>query len=524
MPREKKNTGIMDLVSIGRALSGTRSLSEMFRKILLVAQENASADGGSLYILNENRRTLEAVLVSNTVLGIEMVKDDFNPLFLEGVLSSPLDENESGHLNISAAACADKKTVYIRDLDGEDATGFDVDRVRSFDKEHGYKTKSILTVPLISPDAAPIGAVQLINPGAGEILSDDHVAFVEALAGQAGIILHNGILTAASDQLLNSVVEMVSTAIDEKSPHTAGHCMRVTDLFLMFAEEVSCVAEEPFGGFEMTELDRRELEMAGLLHDVGKIVTPQHVLDKETKLSCVTDRIKLIEERLNVARFSEENEALRRRIKSLGVDPDSDGECCSAAKAASDRARDDLDFLSKVNTGEIFMDADAEAKLNAIAERKLADGDPLLTQEEVLNLSIKRGTLNDEERKIIEGHVSSSIRLLESITWPNSLRRIPEYAGGHHERIDGAGYPNGLTGDQMSLPAKMLAIADRFESLTAPDRPYKKVMTLARALDIMDSMNENQEIDSGLYKLFRDRKIYMRYARRHIPEERIDCD
>ena len=262
----------------------------------------------------------------------------------------------------------------------------------------------------------------------------------------------------------------------------------------------------------------RELRMAAWLHDVGKITTPDHVVDKATKLEKVYDRIGEIKTRFEVLKRD-------RLLAACGGRENPPG----ANKAETERELDELDderrFLLQMNIGGEFTKDQMIERIRRIAQRQWkSDGEvrPLLTEDEVYNLSIRRGTLNDEEREIINNHAALTHKMLSKLPFPKKLRRISEYAGAHHEKLDGSGYPLGLKGDELSLQSRIIALADIFEALTAKDRPYKKGKTLGEALKIMEMMVKDHHIDANLYELFIREKIYMAYAAKELASQQID--
>jgi response regulator RpfG family c-di-GMP phosphodiesterase len=272
----------------------------------------------------------------------------------------------------------------------------------------------------------------------------------------------------------------------------------------------------------MNERDRHELLMAGLLHDCGKITTPVHVVDKATKLQTIFDRIALVEARLAALAAEERANALRRR--AAGDDASTVERELEAALAG---IGEDVEFLQRVNLGgEKMAEADAE-RVRRLAERTYVDArgqtQPLLTEEEVLNLTIPYGTLTKDEREIINNHIVATIRMLEALPWPRHLVNVPEYAGGHHERMDGKGYPRGLSRDQMSVQARTMGIADIFEALTARDRPYKLGKTLTESLQILGKMCVGGHVDPDLFDVFVRRKVYLQYAREFLEPGQIDA-
>jgi len=377
-----------------------------------------------------------------------------------------------------------------------------------------------------------IGVLQLINaqdPRNGEIVafsaSDQRLA--ESLASQAAIALTNRMLINQLEQLFESFINLINSAIDEKSPYTGGHCQRVPVLTMLLAEAVNETHEGPLSDFQMSEKDRYELKIAGLLHDCGKVTTPVHVVDKATKLETIFDRVHLIDTRLEVLKRDAELDFLKKKLSLL-----QQGKRMEAAeedKRLRDRLRqldEDLRFLHACNIGgERMRDEDIE-RVRRIARYRWRDvaghEADFLTEEEVKNLTIRAGTLTDEERKIINHHIVATIRMLEALPWPKHLTSVPEYAGGHHERMDGKGYPRGLTREQMSVQARCMGIADIFEALTAKDRPYKKGKTLSESLEILGRMKLNNHVDPDLFDVFVRRKVYLRYAEMFLDKEQID--
>ena len=526
---DRRGVGMLDnegrlreLINISRILGSNKSFPERFMEMVMALSEVADADGGSLYIYDNKVEKLKATVFYNKILGVNSTVETFDPLRIKGLVEVALrdDEGKVASETPTVACFVDKETVIVKDV----ATNhrFDFRNTRKFDEQNNYKTKSMIMLPLQAHDGRVVGVLQIINPGEA-CYARENRSFLRALGSQAGIALNNALLVNEAQDLLNALVNMVVVAIDQKSSHTAGHCIRVTELTMMFADALAEHKEGKFAGFSLTKEERRELYLAALLHDVGKVITPTHVLEKSTKLQYLNDRIGLLHERLRAWEHSQVYKILINKLEQAG-----EHKLLAEVQAEVD-ADEDIDFLHKVNTNEVQMDDGTLMRLEEIAARQFDENageeHTLIDSFDLENLKIKRGTLNNEERKIIEEHVSLSIKLLSSIPWPKNLERIVEYAGAHHENINGTGYPNKITGDMMSVPAKILGIADRFEGLSAPDRPYRKTkMTLSGALRILNFMRKDGEIDPDLLDFFLDQKIYMVYAKKHLPDELIDCD
>ncbi|MGZ5222759.1 MAG: HD-GYP domain-containing protein, partial [Burkholderiales bacterium] len=300
---------------------------------------------------------------------------------------------------------------------------------------------------------------------------------------------------------------------DDKSPYTGGHCERVPALTMMLAEAVNRCNTGPLRDFNMTDRDRYELKIAGLLHDCGKVTTPVHVVDKATKLQTIFDRIELIDTRFEVVK--------RDSQLALGLDS-------SAAKQQLLEIEDDRKFLRHSNIGvEAMKDADIARVKDIACKYRWRDPSGMernfLSEEEITNLTIRAGTLTKDERQIINHHIDVTIQMLEALPWPKHLSNVVEYAGGHHERMDGKGYPRGLTREQMSVQARCMGIADIFEALTARDRPYKKGKMLSEALTILGKFKLNGHIDPDLFDVFMWERVYEKYAHEFMPPDQIDA-
>ena len=430
---------------------------------------------------------------------------------------------------VAAYAVHHDQSVNIADAYTEE--GFDFTGTKNFDKKTGYRSRSFLTMPMKNHEGQIIGVLQLINakdPRSGEVVAfsdtDQHLA--ESLASQAAIALTNRLLINHLENLFESFISLMNTAIDDKSPYTGGHCQRVPMLTMMLAEAVDNCKVGPLRDFAMTERDRYELKIAGLLHDCGKVTTPVHVVDKATKLQTIFDRVALIDTRFEVVKRDAEIALLKARLEKLGprhTDVVGDAQLVAGIR----EIESDRDFLRRVNIGSEAMKDEDVARVQSIARRyrwRNGDGErsDFLSEEEIRNLTIRSGTLTSEERQIINHHIEVTIQMLESLPWPRHLKNVPEYAGGHHERMDGKGYPRGLKREQMSVQARCMGIADIFEALTAKDRPYKKGKTLTESLTILGKFKLNGHIDPDLFDVFMWDKVYEKYARQFLDPDQID--
>jgi len=323
--------------------------------------------------------------------------------------------------------------------------------------------------------------------------------------------------------LLEKFIIVIGNAIDEKSPYTGGHCRRVPEIAQMMAEAVQRIDRGAHAATRFSEKELYELKIAAMLHDCGKIATPIHVVDKATKLETIYDRINTVALRFEIMKKDAEIAFLKQRCQHVPED----AQVIQTLQATWQILDEQQAFLRQSNLGSEFMSAAKQAKVKAIGEQYWTSADgkksPLLSQEEIDNLIIPKGTLNPDERKVINNHIVLTIRMLESLPFPKNLANVPEIAGGHHERMDGKGYPKGLTREEMSVQARLMGIADIFEALTAADRPYKKAMPLSLALTIMGKMKLDGHIDPDLFDVFVNEKVYLRYAEAFLKPEQIDA-
>ncbi|MBD3646675.1 MAG: HD domain-containing protein, partial [Pseudomonadales bacterium] len=483
--------------------------------------------------------------------------------------------------NIASYSAIHGKTINIKDA--YDSTEFDFSGTKNFDESTGYRSRSFLTVPLKNYQDDVIGVLQLLNAldeKTGKVIpfADDLQPQIEALASQAAVALDNQNLLDAQKNLLDSFIELMASAVDAKSPYTGGHCQRVPMLTEMLTDAVCQARNEPFRDFTLNEEQWYEIHIGAWLHDCGKVTTPEYVVDKATKLETITDRIHEVRMRFEVLKSEAIIECQEKIIAGEG-DPD---ELRAELDKTLARIDDDYAFIAECNLGGEFMAEDKQERVRQIAQQQwtrtlddrigvaheelkrkerepaseLPCREPLLQDRvdhiiehdsvvhaadpdnkygfkievpehkynlgEVYNLCIERGTLTPEERFKINDHIVQTIVMLEQLPFPRHLERVPEIAGGHHEKMDGTGYPKRLKGEEMSIPARVMAIADVFEALTAADRPYKKAKTLSESIKIMSFMVKDQHLDPDLFRLFLQSGVYMQYAEKFLLPEQID--
>ncbi|HOI75745.1 MAG TPA: HD domain-containing phosphohydrolase [Syntrophales bacterium] len=557
---------LASLVENGIMLSREQNRQALLRHILFGGKKLCNCDAGTMY-LKTDRETLMFAL---------RTKDDVLPS-----IEIPLRDPATGALNeqyVSIYTAVHNESVIIDDVYSE--TRFDLSGSHRFDEETGYRTVSMLTVPMSPREGEVIGVLQFMNaldPDTEEVIPfpRELVGFVEALASQSAVALENHNLLQAQRTLMDALIRLVAGAIDAKSPYTGGHCERVPELAIMLAEEASRVQEGPFADFNFkTEEEWREFRIGAWLHDCGKVTTPEYVVDKATKLETIYNRIHEVRTRFEVLLRDAEIECLKA-IQG-GVAPEA---ALRDYREKRVQLIDDFAFVAECNIGGESMDPERIVRLKRIAgrtwlrhlddrlglsheEMRRYEGIPapelpavetLLSDKpwhviprldkraldprygfkvdvpedlynfgEILNLCVERGTLTAEERFKINEHIIQTVAMLDALPFPRELRRVPEYAGSHHETLTGSGYPRRLTKDDLSVPARIMAIADIFEALTASDRPYKKAKTLSESVKILSFFKKDRHIDPDLFDLFLRSGVYLRYARRFLKPEQID--
>ena len=524
---------IRNLSNIGLALSKEKDMNKLLEMILIEAKRIANSDGGTLYMMTDNQRLRFEIMMTDSLNfhmgGTSGENIPFYPVKLY------TDEGEANKTMIAAYVGLTGDTVNIEDA--YTAKGFDFSGTKMFDEKTGYRSQSFLTVPLKNHEDEIIGVLQLLNAQDAKSkkiipFASDVQEMVEALASQAAVAITNKNLIKDLENLFESFIKLIASAIDAKSPYTGGHCARVPEITMMLAEAVQGTKDGPFSDISFSDKEMYELKIAAWLHDCGKVATPEFVVDKSTKLETIYDRVNEVETRFGVLRRDEEIKRLKKELKierdeslSSGEKETKITELKKAYRKTLRQLKQDLDFVKESNVGGEFMSGDKKARVHDIAQYKWKPNGKMenfLSEDEIYNLTIPRGTLTPEERKVINDHIVVTINMLEELPYPKHLRNVPEFAGGHHEKMDGTGYPKGLTKGEMSVQARIMAIADIFEALTARDRPYKKGKTLSQAMRILGFMKNDAHIDVDLFDIFVKEKIYMKYAEGFLDPEQID--
>jgi len=545
-------SSLQQFLEISQALSAEKNFDRLLERILDEARRVTGADAGSILLRSEDGARFDVAILRGPAGEI----DDAEPV------DTVIDDTPG----------CEERVVLIRDTFAEG--GFDLSRVRARAARAGCEMESLLIVPLRTQNDAVIGSLQLVNPR--EEFRDEAVPYIEALSSSAAVALDNRRLFRAQRELLNSFIHVVAGAVDAKSHYTAGHCQRVPVVAKMLAEAAHETKEGPFADFRLSDDEWYELHLASWLHDCGKVTTPEYVVDKATKLETIYDRIHEVRMRFEVLLRDAEIEFLRAE-QEPGADP-------SALRAELMRRREeiraDFAFVARCNQGGEFLSDEHIERLRAIgaqlwerhlddrlglsreeanrrgggspelpvSERLLADkpehvipraqeddlfaDDPhgfrmkvpehLYNRGEIHNLSIRRGTLTEEERFKINEHVVETIRMLAKLPFPREMRNVLGWAGNHHEKLDGTGYPRRLGVEGLSVPDRIMAVADIFEALTAADRPYMQPKKLGQAIGIMRSMSKEGHLCPEVFELFLASGVPSRYASDYLQPDQID--
>ena len=511
---ERLGGQIKKMSDIGRALSGVQDLNTLLEMIVDQARNFTNADAGTLYIVENN--TLRFQIVQNDSLKIRMGGKSG-----ESIPFPPVELKES---NVSAFVALKGVSVNIPDVYDTDL--FDFTGPKKFDQSTGYRSKSMLVVPLRNHENDVIGVLQLLNatnPISNEVIafSQDYENLSESLASQAAVSITNAKLIANMTELFEAFVKVMATAIDEKSPVTGGHIRRVAELTLTMAEVIHDLDEGHFKDKTFSPDQMYELRIAAYMHDIGKVTSPVEIVEKAKKLQTIFDRIQYV--RLRMAYISQkiklEGQEAKIKILQNGSSPE---KLNSIEKETLEKLMEIEEiqrFINKCNEPGEFLDDEILVRLKEVSEKTYIDDageqQPFLTADELVNLSIRRGSITEKERQKMQGHAAVTLKMLKQIPFTKKLKNIPDFAGAHHEFLNGKGYPLGLKGDEISFEGRLMAVTDIAEALTASDRPYKKAMPLETVYRILRSMVEGGELDPNLVELFIEKEVYKIYQKKH---------
>jgi HD-GYP domain-containing protein (c-di-GMP phosphodiesterase class II) len=569
-PRSAQDVALIErklasLVEIGKLISREKDRNVLLSRILHGGRDIAHCAAATLFLKTEHDTLAFALRTS----------DDPLPVFEIPLLNPDGSPNERFVVTHTALH---NETVVIDNVYTE--TRFDLSGTKTYSENSGFQAISMVSVPLSPHPGEVIGVLQLINAlddktGAVIPFPAELISFIEALASQSAMALENQALLDSQKALIDSLIKIIAGAIDNKSPYTGGHCNRVPELAFMLAEAVIQQDEGPFADFNFkTEEEWYEFRVGAWLHDCGKVTTPEYVADKATKLETIYNRIHEVRTRFEVLL----RDARIRQLESLAAGMPKD-EADAIFRSEKQQLLDDYAFVAECNIGGEFMMPESMERVRQIGrqtwqrhfddrlglsheelKRHANQIAPSLPVEEFLlankaehlvprseaepydskyafkikipqylsnfgelhNLLISRGTLNEEERFKINEHIIQTIVMLDSLPFPKHLARVPEYAGTHHETLIGTGYPRQLTLDNLSIPARIMAIADIFEALTASDRPYKKAKTLSESIKILSFFKKDKHIDADLFDLLLTSGVYKKYGEQFLHAHQLD--
>jgi len=502
------------LAEIGRALSGEHDLNTLLEKICDEVCKFTYADACTLYIVKEKQ--LHIRIFQNKSMGIRMGGKTG-----ETINMSPVDLIES---NVSAYVALKGVSVNIPDVYDTDL--FDFTGPKEYDQETGYHSTSMLVCPMRNHENDIIGVLQLvnaINPDTREIIPflPDYVSLTESLASQAAVSITNARLINDMEHLFESFVEVMATAIDEKSPITGGHIRRVANLTMVMAEELHKNTKPPFQNVHFTAEKFHELRVASWMHDIGKVTTPVEIIEKSKKLETIFDRAQFVDLRMQFIIQNTQLEAARTQLQLTrdGASPETIKKIEANAAKTIQELKEVREFVLKCNEPSEFLEIENIERLQAIAQKTYKDEhgnpQPFLTPDELKNLSIRKGSINEQERQIMKNHAQITLDMLDKIPFTKKLKNIPNFAGAHHECINGLGYPLGLQGEEIPFEGKLMAVTDIAEALTAKDRPYKKAMPLKQVYKILRKMVNDNELDRELVDFFINEKVYETYQAKY---------
>ncbi|MEH6579705.1 MAG: HD domain-containing phosphohydrolase [Amphritea sp.] len=539
---------IQQFLRLVEQISAEQNYEKLLKLITLEIQQITASEGAILYLADNNQLSLGAASLRQPELKAEL-PPKFQ-LAQDCLLSRALSLNSTQQ---GVLAAEDQHLL------GKLCPFYDC-------------TVNVIAIPLKTRRGEQLGVLGILIKDDSQQNTEQHLSFTEALAHFASMALESRLMAKNQQDMMQAFIQLIAGAIDAKSPYTGSHCQKVPVLTKLLTQ-AACDSDKPaFKGFSLTDQQWEELHIASWLHDCGKVTTPEYVVDKATKLETIYDRIHEVRMRFEVLKRDAEVNYWQQRAEQGEDRP------LTALQQELEQLDQEFAFIAECNIGGEFMDDDSLERLRVIGQRKwkrtLSDRigisqieferrnregreslpamEPLLADKthhlinrpysipkadqerfnlqqtehlfnygEIYNLSIRRGTLTNEERYIINDHMVQTILMLEQLPYPKHLQNVPLIAGGHHEKMDGTGYPLGIKANQLPLASRAMALADIFEALTACDRPYKKAKTVSEALRIMSFMSKDGHIDPDLFELFLESGIFLRYAESHLQPSQL---
>jgi response regulator RpfG family c-di-GMP phosphodiesterase len=517
---DNKTQLINELLDIGISLTSENDFNILLEKIMLGCKKFSNADAGTIYLISKDGKYLEFVIVHTDQLDIKMGGSG------EKLIWPPLnlyDQDGKPNNHMVAVKCAlESKLFNFEDV--YHVKEFNFDGTKVFDQSTNYKTQSMLVVPMLNRDKDVIGVIQLINKkdDNGNIIKFKNAdeILISSMSSLGAVSIHNHQLVENLENLLETFIKTIVDTLEEKSQYTEHHVLRVAQIVKLISRAIND-DDTIFKDIHFSDDELQELDMAALLHDIGKIITPEAVVDKATRLETIFDRINHIAVKFDILR----RDRYIQYIQNLSKNEDKNIEYDKYLNDIKSIDEDE-EFIKYCNTASFLTDDDI-ARIKQIANNKITLNNKeqnFLTENELFNLSIVKGTLTNQEREIINNHVKVSYKMLKNLPFPKKYRHIPKLAGSHHKFVDGkSGYAaDELMGIPLNLKEKILAVADVFEALTSPERPYKKPYTLSETFKIISFMVQDGQLDKDIIKFMLNSKIYMNFAKNYLNQTQID--
>jgi len=516
---------LKNLFKIAQMMQAELDPANLLEMIVEQAKTFTHADGATLYLISDDKKELVFKVSHNDTLNIHI--DSLHNDVEWSNLPLYLDNMQPNMQMVAVLAALNKKTIMIDDV--YNISEFDFAGTKLFDKNTGYRSRSMLVVPLLNHENETIGILQLINKKNiyGETIPFDTFdkESTSALASQASVAIVNAALIKSLEESFEVFIRTIAKAIDSKSHHTGEHVRRVAKIADMIAKAIDKSDEGYYKDVYYSDEDLKQIHLAALLHDVGKIATPGYIMEKKNKLETIIDRMELIDERIEILKRDVKIKYLEKELEVLKNQKNTP-EDQSHYEAKELTALDDIrSFLHQTNIGSEFLEDDKILYLQMLAKKTYQiDGKDVqfLRASELENLSIRKGTLTDKERDIIRNHANATVEILDAIPFPKSLKRVPDIACNHHEKLDGTGYPRQLKGDELTLEDRILILADMFEALSASNRSYKRPNSMSEIAAIMQNLIDRGHMDKHLVQFFFESGIYREYARSELNAEQQD--
>jgi HD-GYP domain-containing protein (c-di-GMP phosphodiesterase class II) len=523
--RSTESTIVGQLLEVGQALSGSHNLAELLQMILTSSRQITCSDAGSVYLVDRSTAIPELVfkVAQNDSLPITSFQESRISLTTQSLAGYVASTGES--LNITDAYSLDTALPYRIDP--------------SFDRDFGYRTVSVLVLPMKNQEGETIGVLQLINRkqqpdtrisqanaiSTTKSYSTWEEQIITALASQAAISIERNHLQESIENLFAGFIRAAVQVIESRDPPTAGHSERVADLTVGLAQATHNVAAGSLGSIFFTDRQFQEIRYASLLHDFGKVGVPEAILGKERKL--YPAQLQSIEQRLAILQSQWQLSCAQAKFQ-IGIPHQASNDCphCHHQQRLDvelqtklDRLHQHWELVKKLDDPQVnfvpgLLDSieSISHDLQELSQWQYLDlqghFQPILTATEIDQLMIPRGSLTLAERKQIEAHVVHTYEFLKQIPWTKNLRNVPEIAGAHHEKLNGSGYPRGLQAAEIPIQSQMMAIADIYDALTANDRPYKPKFSIDRSLSILRQEAESHKINADLLDLFEQQQVY----------------